>query len=863
LVDEPRDADIYAPHTQGFGYDNISVLTLHGMYWLGDKDSGEYGGYHIGANAAIISAARRAKVITVPSEWVSMPFKRDMRISPRVIGHGIDFAEWQPAQGKGYALWAKNRKIDVCSPDAPYELARRGVNVISTYAPDGVRPPESMQVIGRQESDAMRAYIAEAGVYLATVKETFGIQTLEAMACGVPVVGWDYGGTREIITHGHDGLLVKVGDYDALYRAVNEALKRRDELGRNARETARAYDWPLIIKQYAELYQETYEAIIDERHGVSVVITNHNYGRYVGEAIDSVLAQTQAADEVIVVDDGSTDESTDVLSKYGAAGVKVITQENQGVSAARTTGISAASFPFIVCLDADDKLASTLIETLHPALQSDRGLGIVYSGLTMFDDNGMARPSDYPPAFDWESQAKVSNPPSNCIPSACMFRREMWERGGPHKQEYAPGEDAEFWTRGLSVGFDARKVTDAGLFWYRLHGESASRRLQYKPINDRLPWMTDKRYPLAAPSKRIALIMSYSEPKVSIIVTVTAATADYLADTIDSITGQTMREWELTVIDQCGDARVWPTLKRYPFATHVMLPKASHKSIDAGLKECHAPLVVLLDSGDMLTNSALEEMCKAHVNSGGRYVYTDVILLGNGMTETLVTPAYSQRVWSTPLHHNAALIPTEWARVAHDAADYAEFYSRLAIAGHCGQRLGRALVITRKGAKVSKSKRVKALGGKAMSNCCGGNGDALLAAKNALNGMVIEVVPAGQARLEYIGVNVGAITFFGKHGAEYRGGNNDEDRYINAHEDDVQRLIDSGKWRMIQAGIRDDTERVEMVPEPVKVAEAVPVAVASAYDLPEPMPDVIEPTADEVEANEAVAVQTRKGKRGR
>ena len=289
LVD--GDSDLYVGHTQQFDMPRIDCLHLHGAYWLGDKDSGAYGSYNIEANRAIIAASRRARVITTPSEWVAMPWKRDMRINPIVIGHGIDFAEWHPGQPSGYALWAKNRAIDVCLPDAPYELAKRGVNVVSTFSPENVTIPQTLNVIGRQEPDDMRGYLMNADVYLATVKETFGIQTLEAMACGVPVVGWNFGGTAEIITNDYDGLLVKPYDYDALYNAVTEAKRRRAELGAHARETAAQYDWPIVIERYADLYRQIAEDIKADKHGVSIVITNHNYGQYVSDAIQSALAQ--------------------------------------------------------------------------------------------------------------------------------------------------------------------------------------------------------------------------------------------------------------------------------------------------------------------------------------------------------------------------------------------------------------------------------------------------------------------------------------------------------------------------------------------------------------------------------------------
>lgn len=254
------DADLYIGHTQQFDMPRIDVLLCHGLYWTGDKNSGNYNDYSLSANRSIIDAARRAVAIVVPSEWVAMPFKRDMRINPVVIGHGIDFAEWEVGQPQGYALWNKNRNFDVCNPQAPFELAKRGVEVMTTFAPQGVQHSKHLQVIGLQDQEQMRQIIAGASVYIASVKETFGIATLEAMACGVPVIGFDWGGTADLVTSGVDGILVKPGDYEALYQAYTQVIGRRDEMSAAARLKASRYDWPVAIAQYADLFQQVYQS---------------------------------------------------------------------------------------------------------------------------------------------------------------------------------------------------------------------------------------------------------------------------------------------------------------------------------------------------------------------------------------------------------------------------------------------------------------------------------------------------------------------------------------------------------------------------------------------------------------------------
>ncbi|MBE0534885.1 MAG: glycosyltransferase family 2 protein [Phycisphaerae bacterium] len=94
---------------------------------------------------------------------------------------------------------------------------------------------------------------------------------------------------------------------------------------------------------------------------ISVVIPAYNAGRYIGRALDSVLAQTRPADEIIVVDDGSTDNTAEVVAPYGEA-VRFIQQENAGASVARNTGITAATCEWIAFLDADDEW---LADKLH------------------------------------------------------------------------------------------------------------------------------------------------------------------------------------------------------------------------------------------------------------------------------------------------------------------------------------------------------------------------------------------------------------------------------------------------------------------------------------------------------------------
>src|SRR5436190_9018266 len=125
---------------------------------------------------------------------------------------------------------------------------------------------------------------------------------------------------------------------------------------------------------------------------VSVVIPTYNYARYLGAAIDSALQQTHAPLEVIVVDDGSTDDTPRLLDGYGDR-IRVIRQKNSGVAAARNAGVREARGELIAFLDSDDLWKPRKLELQIARFEADPGLGLVHCGAETLDDQN-GRPSD-------------------------------------------------------------------------------------------------------------------------------------------------------------------------------------------------------------------------------------------------------------------------------------------------------------------------------------------------------------------------------------------------------------------------------------------------------------------------------------
>jgi glycosyltransferase involved in cell wall biosynthesis len=121
------------------------------------------------------------------------------------------------------------------------------------------------------------------------------------------------------------------------------------------------------------------------RPSVSAVIPTHNCARYLPDAIESVLAQSRPADEILVIDDGSTDETEEVLRAYRDR-ITVLHQAKAGVSAARNAGIAHATGDWIAFLDADDVWESEKLSRQLEALDGDSGFICLHTGYFVFGD---------------------------------------------------------------------------------------------------------------------------------------------------------------------------------------------------------------------------------------------------------------------------------------------------------------------------------------------------------------------------------------------------------------------------------------------------------------------------------------------
>jgi glycosyltransferase involved in cell wall biosynthesis len=201
---------------------------------------------------------------------------------------------------------------------------------------------------------------------------------------------------------------------------------------------------------------------------VTVVIPTYNHGRYIVDAVESALAQTHRPLEIVVIDDGSTDDTAERLAPYRGQ-IECIWQENQGLSAARNAGIRRARGEWIAFLDADDVWAPEKTESqlrAAAAIPDAMLIGAAGRGDRQFDSAPLR-----PQVHRCGVRDFLTTTPFG--PSSALMRRSVFERVGLFDEELSPVADRDMWLRVAAV-YPVIWI-DWPCWWYRESPEQMSR----------------------------------------------------------------------------------------------------------------------------------------------------------------------------------------------------------------------------------------------------------------------------------------------------------------------------------------------------------------------------------------------------
>ncbi len=204
---------------------------------------------------------------------------------------------------------------------------------------------------------------------------------------------------------------------------------------------------------------------MNERARVSVIIPAYNAARYLAEAIESVLAQDARLIELIVVDDGSTDETAHVAKRFGAK-IQYIYQVNGGIAAALNCGLAYARGEYLAFCAADDRWASGRLEKQLAAFDASPTPDLVFGHVQNF----------FSPELGPEITQRYVCPPEP-LPgyslAAMLLRRATFERVGRFNPAYKIGEFVDWYARAQEFNLREMLLPDVVL-WRRLHGDNLS-----------------------------------------------------------------------------------------------------------------------------------------------------------------------------------------------------------------------------------------------------------------------------------------------------------------------------------------------------------------------------------------------------
>ena len=824
VVETLGDADLVATHaavaTKTVPVKTPWVVHTHGLYWA----EYHWSKWPHNLNRQVIAAMRQADHVTAPSEWVARAFARGMWLRASVLHHGIDIEDWPVGTNGGYVLWNKNRADPICDPAPVIALAKQNPDIkfVSTLGAEDI---PNLELTGVLPYEQAREFVRDAGVYLCTTRETFGIGTIEAMGAGVPVVAWNWGGQREIIEHGVDGWLAPVGDYASLAEGIRWALENRTVVGAKARRKVHTtFTWERVIPRYVDLYQRVLERNIQERDrkDISVIIPCYNLAAYLPDTIRSLQAQSKPDWEAVIVNDASSDDTAAVADSLAAADprVRVVhNSTNQYLAGALNAGIAAAKGRYVIPVDADNMIDPDTLARLSSALDSDRTIDIAYGGARFVLEDGVTPDvsvgaggvSGWPQAFSFVGQIQGRNQ----IPSTAMYRRRVWERTGGYRRRWRTAEDADFWARAVSVGFAPRKVSSRPTLVYRQRAESMSRAHPRPEWEAWYPWSRQKALtpfgvaddPPFAVNDGLAWNVPSAEPaQVGIVIPVGPGHAEVVIDALDSIEAQTYRAWQVIVVNDTGE----PLSVPHPWAT-ILWPDGLSTRLGPGMARNQAvgaldrsvKWFVPLDADDYLQADAIEVMVRAW-DDGGGVIYSQWYDDLGDHVSVYDPPDYDARLLLSKgmIHAITALYPVAaWRQVGGFDTELThwedwDFHLRLADAGICGTKIPAPLWTYRKTLGKRREENMAAFdagktaildrwrpyweGGKTLMACtgCPGGGGRRYGKPPPVSQSSVAAgqrsrAPEGYRTVDFHGLSTGTREYRGiETGTRYRFGNN-------------------------------------------------------------------------------------------
>lgn len=366
---------------------------------------------------------------------------------------------------------------------------------------------------------------------------------------------------------------------------------------------------------------------------VSIVIPCFKQAHYLPDAVQSVLAQTFTDWELIIVNDGSPDDTAAVArglaARHPDRKIVLLTKPNGGLSDARNAGMRAARGRYLLPLDADDKLAPEFLQATVTLLNGNPEIAVAYTDLQCFEGS-----TEVIPKGEFGQNLMLENRVAYCA----LFRREVWETVGGYNANMSAGyEDWDFWVGAVEHGFRGQRIP-SNLFLYRVRAQSmiTTAMQRHRDLIARIVLNHPRAYdepsrlradellqanPLPAPRVRHA--------RISVVIPCYKQ-AQFLPESVASVAAQICGDWEIIIVNDGSpddtSAVAAKLMQNYP-GRIMLLEKANgglSSARNAGIRAAQGEYVFLLDADDRIQPTMLEKtqaVLEKHPKVGFAYTH--------------------------------------------------------------------------------------------------------------------------------------------------------------------------------------------------------------------------------------------------
>jgi len=342
---------------------------------------------------------------------------------------------------------------------------------------------------------------------------------------------------------------------------------------------------------------------------ISVLIVSYNYGRFLPQCIESVLAQTWSGDlEIVLVDDGSSDGTAELLRGFPM--VRYVFQNHSGVAAARNRAFKEATGDYIAFLDADDLWKKEKLALQLKYLQEHPGCEIVFSGYENFLENGVS------PDEKWVKHEVLFAAGNKTLLTTALFSRSVMLRCGNFDEGFRYGEDTEWTSRLGYLGLHSGFLEDK-LLMRRLHGQNLTNHDEAGPSEESMA----KAFQIIRRNLQLQKERGSAEEGISVLIPAYQAEG-YIEECIRSVQSQQAQlqglPLEIIVADDGSEDNTAAVAAESGAQVLRLVHRGSAAAKNAALMKAKYEYIFFLDADDRAGSTALSDLLQAIRGEKGR-----------------------------------------------------------------------------------------------------------------------------------------------------------------------------------------------------------------------------------------------------